>query len=111
MEREEEITSQFGKTNFDLVFEDIERAIINHDHIKEIACKMGHGVHGVYMSRKSDHSPANLFRRMLDHWFNQHVHKPDVDALKEFISILRDVKLLPLALALETNSEDIQFNR
>ena len=111
MEREEEVRKLFSNTNFDKVFVEIDRAIIKDDHIKEIALKMGHGVHGVYMSIKSDHHAANVFRRMLDHWYDHHLFKPDVDALKELISILRDVKLFPLALSLETNIEDSQFCR
>ena len=43
--------------------------------------------------------------QQIDRWYEQHLFKPETDALKEFISILRDVKLCHLAHSLETNSQ------
>ena len=56
-------------------------------HVKKIALRMNHGVYSVFEKNHRKHTCEDTFRLMLDHWWEQYLHRPDLDALQEFVQI------------------------
>ena len=103
MEYESEVIGLLGIRNFNLIVDNISSGRIKTMHVKKIALKMKHGVHGVFeLNHKKDTCElVDTFKLMLDHWWEKYLHGQDVDAVLEFIHIFEDIELNHIAQSMK----------
>ena len=108
MEREKEVKKVLGDTNCQLIIDNINAGKIKEIHVKKIALKIGGGVHGVFEQNKEKNKLGDVWRLILDRWFEEFLFKHDEDGLEELIKILEDpdISLDCLAYSLEKRTEE-----
>ena len=95
-----ELKDILGEHNMRAVIESIRRGQTNHQNIKMIAIQMN--AYGVMSAKSRDHDLEDVFRDILDFWYNDYLCDHEESGLQDFIDILNsyEVNLRNLALKL-----------
>ena len=98
-----------GDKNVQLIRENNYAGKIKEIDVKKIALKMGFGAHGVYEQNREKHKLLDVWRLMLDKWFEEFLFKHVDDGLEELLKILEDpdIRLNFIAHSLEKKSEEL----
>ena len=100
MEYEDEIKHCLGNKNVQLILDAITSGKMAEDDVKMIAVKMKYTVNSVFeQSIRKSHKLDFIMKLLLDCWWNNFLHQPEVDAFKEFCDILEDPAVGQYALA------------
>ena len=90
MERLKEIKYCLGKSNVDILLDEIRAGNIREATMKLMAYKMHPYVHGTYVNKVGTMDLVYVFRYMLDTWYTQQLYKEEVDGFSELVEILED---------------------
>jgi len=100
-----EIQTIIGENNLEVICNAIDYYQLTQTTIMEIARQMGGGrVYGTFNEKTAKgESTRNVFLFMLDTWYNEEIHRPEIDGFQKMVDILNHRLVAQEALARRMN--------
>jgi hypothetical protein len=101
MDYRDDVKRKIGEEPYELLISEIEGGRISLEQVKDIGLRLDktNKVNGVFEAQRSlGHvKPKDVWRHMLDKYWEVELHKPTVDGLNELINSLNECGLLSVA--------------
>merc|ERR1711892_1270912 len=111
MEREAELEQCLGEENFWMLIGEVRDGKVKKEHLKLMAQKMSTPVHGVFEEKVAKEIELDfVLRFMLDKWYSEVLHNPEVHGPTELIALLQHRSVNLKEVAQKMNKDEVPLS-